>query len=240
MIVDSSALTEQVVDDVIDSAFGSAGQRCSACRVLFVQEDVAGKTLTMLKGAMAELQVGDPMDLATDVGPVIDEEALSMLQRHKSRLEGMGKLIACTPLDDSLRRQGHFFAPCAYEIPGLDVLKQEIFGPVLHVIRYRRSELDDIVRQINDTGYGLTVGVQSRIGRFSQQIAKSVQAGNVYINRSTIGAVVGVQPFGGRGLSGTGPKAGGPRYLHAFATEKVVSEDITASGGNASLVMLEE
>jgi RHH-type proline utilization regulon transcriptional repressor/proline dehydrogenase/delta 1-pyrroline-5-carboxylate dehydrogenase len=239
-IADSSALTEQVIDDVITSAFGSAGQRCSAARVFFIQEDVAEKTLHMLKGAMAQLRVGDPSALSTDVGPVIDEEALSLLQRHRSRLDGAGKLIAQAPLSEEQKHAGHFFAPVAYEIPALDFLKTEVFGPILHVIRFRGKEIDSVIKAVNDTGYGLTFGLHTRIQALADRVTGAVQVGNAYVNRSTIGAVVGVQPFGGHGLSGTGPKAGGPYYLQRFATEKVVSTNTTAAGGNASLVMLEE
>jgi RHH-type proline utilization regulon transcriptional repressor/proline dehydrogenase/delta 1-pyrroline-5-carboxylate dehydrogenase len=238
MIMDSSALPEQVVDDVVLSAFGSTGQRCSACRVLYVQEDVAAKTLEMLKGAMAELRVGDPQFYATDIGPVIDEPALAALIRHRARLEGFGKLIAQTPLPDELKQRGTFFAPIAYEIPGLQYLEREVFGPVLHVIRYRAEDIDAVIADINKTGYGLTLGVHTRIDAFARKIAGAVRCGNVYVNRSMIGAVVGVQPFGGMGLSGTGPKAGGPHYLARFATEKVISTNTAAAGGNASLVMM--
>lgn len=238
MIMDSSALPEQVVDDVLLSAFGSTGQRCSACRVLFIQEEVAPKTLDMLKGAMAELRVGDPQFYASDIGPVIDEPALAALIRHRARLEGFGKVIAQTPLPDELKQRGTFFAPIAYEIPGLQYLEREVFGPVLHVIRYRAEEIDSVIADINKTGYGLTLGVHTRIDKFARKIAGAVRCGNVYVNRSMIGAVVGVQPFGGMGLSGTGPKAGGPHYLARFSTEKVISTNTTAAGGNASLVMM--
>ncbi|MEM6780671.1 MAG: bifunctional proline dehydrogenase/L-glutamate gamma-semialdehyde dehydrogenase PutA, partial [Pseudomonadota bacterium] len=237
-IADSSALTEQVVDDIIHSAFGSAGQRCSAARVLFVQDSASDTVLDMLAGAMQELVIGDPFDVATDIGPVIDEEALGSLRRHRMRLDGFGRKIASAPLDDVLKQKGHFFAPCAYEIDELSSLRKEVFGPVLHVVRYKANELDDIVDQINETGYGLTLGIHSRIEKTITRIQKRAKVGNIYVNRGTTGAVVGVQPFGGRGLSGTGPKAGGPDYLKAFAVEKHISTDITASGGNASLVML--
>ncbi len=240
MIVDSSALSEQVIDDVIQSAFGSAGQRCSACRVLYVQEDVADKTILMLQGAMQELRLGDPAQLSTDIGPLIDEEALAMLQHHKTSLSGMGKKIAETPLDNSLRSQGHFFAPLAYEIERLEFLQGEVFGPILHVIRFKARDIDNVIDTINETGYGLTFGVHSRIQSFIDKLVTCIRVGNVYVNRSMVGAVVGVQPFGGRGLSGTGPKAGGENYLQAFANEKVVSTDTTAAGGNASLVMIED
>jgi RHH-type proline utilization regulon transcriptional repressor/proline dehydrogenase/delta 1-pyrroline-5-carboxylate dehydrogenase len=240
IIADSSALTEQVVDDVILSAFGSAGQRCSACRVLFLQEEIADKTITMLQGAMAELKIGNPQIYSTDIGPLIDEEALATLQRHKTSLEGFGKFVAEAPLSEELKKQGHFFAPIAYEIDSLADLKEEVFGPALHIIRYQASRLDDVVRMINESNFGLTFGVHTRIDALAQKLSKQVMAGNIYVNRSIIGAVVGVQPFGGRGLSGTGPKAGGPYYLHRFANEKAISTNTTAAGGNASLVMLEE
>jgi RHH-type proline utilization regulon transcriptional repressor/proline dehydrogenase/delta 1-pyrroline-5-carboxylate dehydrogenase len=240
MIVDSSALTEQVIDDLVQSAFGSSGQRCSACRVLYIQEDVADKTITMLQGAMKEIRLGDPANLSSDIGPLIDEEAFKKVQQHKTRLSGFGRKIAETPLDKNLSTTGHFFAPIAYEINELRDLSEEIFGPVLHVIRFKSDEIDRVVDDINESGYGLTFGVHSRIESFIKKLTGRVSCGNVYVNRGTIGAVVGVQPFGGRGLSGTGPKAGGPLYLHAFATEKVVSTDTTAAGGNASLVMISE
>lgn len=240
IIADSSSLTEQVVDDVILSAFGSAGQRCSACRVLFVQDNIADKTIRMLRGAMAELRVGNPQFYETDIGPLIDEDALNTLQRHKTALEGFGKFVAEAPLSEDQRVQGHYFAPIAYEIASLSDLKQEVFGPALHIIRYRADQLPSVIKEINESGYGLTFGYHTRIDAAAAKAIQEVQAGNIYINRSIIGAVVGVQPFGGNGLSGTGPKAGGPYYLHRFATEKTVSVNTTAAGGNASLVMLDE
>jgi RHH-type proline utilization regulon transcriptional repressor/proline dehydrogenase/delta 1-pyrroline-5-carboxylate dehydrogenase len=240
MIVDSSALPEQVVDDVLLSAFGSAGQRCSALRVLYLQEDIADKTIHMLKGAMQELRLGNPMDLSSDVGPVIDEEALSNLIRHREALEGFGRFIAEAPLSDDLRESGHFFAPVCFEIGDIIDLKREVFGPILHVIRYSGKDLLAVVDAINATGYGLTLGVHSRIESTIASVTEAANVGNAYVNRSMIGAVVGVQPFGGSGLSGTGPKAGGPHYLPRFATEKTITINTTASGGNASLVMMEE
>ncbi|MCB9990365.1 MAG: bifunctional proline dehydrogenase/L-glutamate gamma-semialdehyde dehydrogenase PutA [Rhodospirillales bacterium] len=240
MIVDSSALPEQVIDDVLISAFGSAGQRCSALRVLYVQEDVADKVIAMLEGAMAERRIGDPMRLSSDIGPVIDDEALSVLKAHREKLDKIGRFIAAVPLDETLSGQGHFFAPVAYEIPSIHELEREVFGPVLHVIRYKADDLNRVIEDINATGYGLTLGVHSRISHVMDRITGDVQVGNAYVNRTMIGAVVGVQPFGGNGLSGTGPKAGGPHYLQRFATEKVVSVDTTRQGGNASLVTLEE
>jgi RHH-type proline utilization regulon transcriptional repressor/proline dehydrogenase/delta 1-pyrroline-5-carboxylate dehydrogenase len=240
MIVDSSALLEQVADDVLLSAFGSAGQRCSALRVLFLQEEIADKFLEILCGAMQMLRVGLPENLSTDIGPVIDQEALSRLRAHEEFLARTGQMIARATLNSELTQRGFFFAPAAYEITDIDQLKDEIFGPILHVIRYKAESREVLVEQINKLGYGLTFGVQSRIGSVQKELAEGIDAGNVYINRSMIGAVVGVQPFGGMGLSGTGPKAGGPHYLRAFAHEKVISVNTTAAGGNASLVSLGE
>ncbi|PZQ48237.1 MAG: bifunctional proline dehydrogenase/L-glutamate gamma-semialdehyde dehydrogenase [Micavibrio aeruginosavorus] len=240
IIVDSSALIEQVVDDVVLSAFGSAGQRCSAARVLFVQQEIADKTIKMLQGAMAELKLGNPQIYSTDIGPLIDEEALATLQQHKSTLEGIGKFIAQAPLSEELRKQGHYFAPIAFEINGLSDLKKEIFGPALHIIRYQAGQLPAVIREINGSGYGLTFGYHTRVDAAAAKAIQEIAAGNVYINRSITGAVVGVQPFGGNGLSGTGPKAGGPYYLHRFAVEKTVSINTTAAGGNTSLVMLDD
>ncbi len=238
MIVDSSALPEQVVDDVLHSAFGSAGQRCSALRVLYVQEDIEERVLDLLRGAMAEIRVGDPAMLSTDVGYVIDEGAKRALDEHMSYISGHGELIAQAPLGHDLSNNGRFFAPIAYKIPNIHVLKEEVFGPVLHVVSYAADEIEQVIEQINATGYGLTFGVHSRIEQVQKRLSSSVDAGNIYINRGMTGAVVGVQPFGGMGLSGSGPKAGGPHYLHAFAVEKVITTDTTASGGNASLVSL--
>jgi RHH-type proline utilization regulon transcriptional repressor/proline dehydrogenase/delta 1-pyrroline-5-carboxylate dehydrogenase len=240
MIVDSSALPEQVVDDVIVSAFGSAGQRCSALRVLYLQDDIADKTIHMLYGAMQEIRIGDPMEISSDLGPVIDDEALAGLIEHRAALDGFGKKIAEVPLEESLKQSGHFFAPVAYEIKDIAELKREVFGPILHIVRYKAGDIDRIIRDVNATGYGLTLGIHTRIAESMDKIACAVNVGNAYINRTMIGAVVGVQPFGGQGLSGTGPKAGGPHYLHRFATEKVITVNTTASGGNASLVTLEE
>lgn len=240
MIVDSSALPEQVVVDVIASAFGSAGQRCSALRVLFVQEDIAPKILSMLKGAMAELVVGDPSLLSTDIGPVIDDRARHALQSHVDKMNAQGQLLYQVPLDPHLIEQGSFFAPCAFEIQHLSQLTEEVFGPILHIIRYPRDGLDDVINQINSTGYGLTLGIHSRIETTIQWICKRVQVGNVYVNRNMVGAVVGVQPFGGEGLSGTGPKAGGPHYLLRLSTEHTVCVNTTASGGNMALMSLGE
>ena len=239
MIADSSALTEQLVDDVIRSAFNSAGQRCSALRVLFIQEDAASRVLEMLAGAMQELRIGDPMQPDTDIGPLIDAQALNALNAHAARMAGIGKLIAETPMPPDLP-QGYYFAPRAFEIDGLAYLTGEVFGPILHVIHYPADQLGKVCDAINGLGYGLTLGVHSRIETRIEQICAAVRVGNVYVNRNMIGAVVGAQPFGGEGLSGTGPKAGGPRYLHRFATERTRSTDTSAAGGNATLLSLGE
>jgi RHH-type transcriptional regulator, proline utilization regulon repressor / proline dehydrogenase / delta 1-pyrroline-5-carboxylate dehydrogenase len=239
MIVDSSALPEQVVRDVIHSAFLSAGQRCSALRILCVQKDIADHVLTMLAGAMAEIQVGDPGLLHTDVGPVIDSGQLEMLGKHATRMDSQARLIARVEMPDNLS-PGHWFAPAAYEIDSIEQLEGEVFGPILHVVRYGSRELDRIIDQINATGYGLTLGVHSRIDRVQDYIASRVTVGNAYVNRNMTGAVVGVQPFGGEGLSGTGPKAGGPHYLPRFCTERTLTVNTAAVGGNASLLALSE
>jgi RHH-type proline utilization regulon transcriptional repressor/proline dehydrogenase/delta 1-pyrroline-5-carboxylate dehydrogenase len=238
LIADSSALPEQLVKDAMSSAFGSAGQRCSAARVLFVQRDIADKVVSMLAGAMDELVVGDPGLLSTDVGPVIDADALKMLQDHAERMNREARLIKeVTPAAGA--EHGTFFAPRAYELKSLSQLTREIFGPVLHVIRFDAAELDAVIDAINATGYGLTCGIHSRIDETVQTIARGVKAGNCYVNRNQIGAVVGVQPFGGEGLSGTGPKAGGPHYLTRFVTERTLTINTTAAGGNASLLTLD-
>lgn len=237
LIADSSSLPEQLVKDAIGSAFTSAGQRCSAARVLFVQEDIADKVTTMLAGAMAELKVGNPGLLSTDVGPVIDEDALKMLVDHAARMDTEATKIAEVPVDaDSAH--GSFFAPRAYALKSLDQLHKEVFGPVLHVIRWKADQLDAVIDAINATGYGLTLGIHSRIDETIDRISARVKVGNCYVNRNQIGAVVGVQPFGGQNLSGTGPKAGGPHYLPRFTTEKTITVNTTAAGGNASLLTL--
>lgn len=240
MVVDSSALPEQVVFDIIQSAFNSAGQRCSAARVLCVQEDIADNVIHMLKGAMAELVVGDPAFLATDVGPVIDKDALQMLLDHRDRMFAEGKLIFEVPMSHHLSSTGNFFAPVAFEIKSLDILKKEVFGPILHVIRYAAKDLDKILQDITNTGYGLTFGIHSRIDATQQYVLNRMPVGNMYVNRNMIGAVVGVQPFGGERLSGTGPKAGGPHYLPRLCVEHTVSINTTAAGGNTTLISLQE
>ncbi len=235
MIVDSSALPEQVVDDALASAFDSAGQRCSALRVLFLQDDVADRILDMLLGAARELAIGDPLDYATDVGPVIDEEARRALEAHKARMRKEGRERLALPLGPE-HAHGTYVAPAIYEIPSIGLLEREVFGPILHVVRYQGGRLAEVCAAINRTGYGLTLSLHSRIKATADFVAARVKVGNFYVNRNQIGAVVGVQPFGGEGLSGTGPKAGGPHYLQGFAVERVRSTDLTASGGNASLL----
>jgi RHH-type proline utilization regulon transcriptional repressor/proline dehydrogenase/delta 1-pyrroline-5-carboxylate dehydrogenase len=238
MLVDSSALAEQVVADVLASAFNSAGQRCSALRVLCLQEEIAPRVLELLAGGMRELIVGDPARLETDVGPVIDADALAMLEEHARRMDREAKLIATTPVPSGLA--GHFFAPRAYEIASLDAVEREVFGPILHVVRFGAAELGAMVDAINAKGYGLTMGVHSRIEETMELVRRRAHAGNLYVNRNMIGATVGVQPFGGEGLSGTGPKAGGPHYLYRFATERTYTVNTAAAGGNASLIASSE
>ncbi|MDO8862859.1 bifunctional proline dehydrogenase/L-glutamate gamma-semialdehyde dehydrogenase PutA [Haliea sp. E1-2-M8] len=216
MLVDSTALPEQVVRDVVTSGFQSAGQRCSALRVLFLQEDIADKVIEMIIGAMRELRVGDPALLATDIGPVIDHKALRGLEDHVRYLDATGRLLHCCTIPGP--GEHSFFAPRLYEISNLSLLEQEVFGPIVHVIRYRAEAFDEVLEQINQTGFGLTFGIHSRIEEACNRAAERVQAGNIYVNRNMIGAIVGVQPFGGRGLSGTGPKAGGPQYLSRLVT----------------------
>ena len=237
MIADSSSLPEQVVKDALSSAFTSAGQRCSAARVLLVQDDIADKVVGMLAGAMAELSVGDPGLPSTDVGPVIDEDARRVLDEHAARMDREARLIARADLGDAAAH-GTFFAPAAWELGSIAQLASEKFGPALHVVRWKADELDAVVDAINATGYGLTLGIHSRIDGTIDRIVSRAKVGNIYVNRNQIGAVVGVQPFGGQGLSGTGPKAGGPHYLPRFATEKTVTVNTTAAGGNASLLTL--
>jgi RHH-type proline utilization regulon transcriptional repressor/proline dehydrogenase/delta 1-pyrroline-5-carboxylate dehydrogenase len=219
MIVDSTALLEQAVESILSSAFDSTGQRCSALRVLYLQEDIADPLIALLAGAMAELRIGDPASLATDVGPAIDAEARARLQTHRAWLQREGRLIYGCELPEATRH-GTFFAPCAYEIDAIRQLTAEHFGPILHVIRYRAAGLERVVEEINATGYGLTFGIHSRIDATVEQVCARIQAGNRYVNRNMIGAVVGVQPFGGEGLSGTGPKAGGPHYLRHFTRQR--------------------
>jgi RHH-type proline utilization regulon transcriptional repressor/proline dehydrogenase/delta 1-pyrroline-5-carboxylate dehydrogenase len=239
MLVDSSALPEQVVLDTVKSAFNSAGQRCSALRVLYLQKDIAERTLRLLKGFMQELRIGDPALLSTDVGPVIDREALETLEAHVTRMEEQGRVLARCHLP-AAAVNGTFLAPTVVELDSIGQLEAEVFGPVLHVVRYAAADLERILEDINATGYGLTLGVHSRIDARAREIFARARAGNVYVNRNMVGAVVGVQPFGGSGLSGTGPKAGGPAYLHRFSTERTLTINTSAVGGNASLLSLSD
>ncbi|MGE6651221.1 bifunctional proline dehydrogenase/L-glutamate gamma-semialdehyde dehydrogenase PutA [Shewanella colwelliana] len=237
MVVDSTSQPEQVVNDVVSSSFTSAGQRCSALRVLFLQEDIADRVIDVMKGAMNELTIGDPSFVKTDVGPVIDATAKANLNAHIDHIKQVGRLINQLELPAG-SENGHFVAPTAVEIDSIKVLEKEHFGPILHVIRYKAADLPKVIDEINSTGFGLTLGIHSRNEGHALEVADKVNVGNVYINRNQIGAVVGVQPFGGQGLSGTGPKAGGPHYLTRFVTEKTRTNNITAIGGNATLLSL--
>jgi RHH-type transcriptional regulator, proline utilization regulon repressor / proline dehydrogenase / delta 1-pyrroline-5-carboxylate dehydrogenase len=235
MIVDSSALPEQIVLDVMQSAFNSAGQRCSALRVLYLQEDIADRVIELLTGHMQELTIGDPIHLSTDIGPVIDNNALLILENHIKRFKQVGKLIYRCKQSEKISK-GYFVRPAIIELENIQQLTKEIFGPVLHIIRYNANNLDHVIDEINACGYGLTLGIHSRIENRAEAIRQRVKIGNVYVNRNMVGAVVGVQPFGGCGLSGTGPKAGGPHYLLRFATEQTYTVNTSAIGGNASLM----
>src|SRR5690606_18171065 len=235
LIVDSSALPEQVARDVMSSAFQSAGQRCSALRVLYVQDDVADAMLEMVRGAFEALVIGNPADLATDVGPVIDAEAKALLDEHVAAMRAAGRKVWQRELGPACAN-GTFVAPTIVEIDSIADLQRENFGPVLHVARFRADQLEQVIDDINATGYGLTLGLHSRIDATRRLVESRARAGNFYVNRNQVGAVVGSQPFGGEGLSGTGPKAGGPNYVVRFATERVTTIDTTAAGGNASLL----
>jgi RHH-type proline utilization regulon transcriptional repressor/proline dehydrogenase/delta 1-pyrroline-5-carboxylate dehydrogenase len=237
MLVDSTALPEQVVGDVITSAFLSAGQRCSALRLLCLHEDIAQETLDMLVGAMAQLVIGDPAKVATDVGPVIDAAAKAALEAHVERLRA--RIVYACPLPPGLER-GHFVAPTLIGLDAIEDLDREIFGPILHVVTWKAEPIEEVARRVMKLGYGLTLGVHSRIWSAAAAVRAVATVGNLYVNRSMIGAVVGVQPFGGEGLSGTGPKAGGPHYLPRFAVERTWTVDTTSAGGNATLLSLED
>ncbi|PTQ09910.1 delta-1-pyrroline-5-carboxylate dehydrogenase [Sphingomonas oleivorans] len=234
MLVDSTALPEQVVADVVTSAFRSAGQRCSALRLLLLQEDIAGRTLEMLAGAMDTLVVGDPADPATDIGPVIDRPAYDRLMAYRESMRANWVKTVEVP------RQGLFVPPTVIRLGAIEELRQEWFGPILHVATWEAGALDETVARVNASGFGLTMGLHSRIARAAETVEALARVGNLYVNRSMIGAIVGSQPFGGEGLSGTGPKAGGPNYLHRFAAERVTSTDTTSAGGNASLLSLDD
>jgi RHH-type proline utilization regulon transcriptional repressor/proline dehydrogenase/delta 1-pyrroline-5-carboxylate dehydrogenase len=237
MLVDSTALPEQVVDDVMTSAFISAGQRCSALRLLFLQEEIADVVLEMISGAMDELVIGDPARLETDVGPVITAAAAAGLNEHLARMRTEARILKACPLDES-HAHGSFVAPHFIELANAAMLTREQFGPILHVVRYRSRDIDQVLASIRASGYGLTLGVQTRLESFWRQVYDGTTIGNTYINRNMVGAVVGVQPFGGAGLSGTGPKAGGPHYLLRFANERTLTVNTTATGGNAALLNL--
>jgi RHH-type transcriptional regulator, proline utilization regulon repressor / proline dehydrogenase / delta 1-pyrroline-5-carboxylate dehydrogenase len=237
MIVDSTALPEQVVDDVVSSAFMSAGQRCSALRLLFLQDDIADQVLEMISGAMDELIIGDPADFKTDLGPVITPIAAEGLARHVERMRKEARIVKVCDLGEAQTR-GSFFAPHLIELKSAAQLTREEFGPILHVVRYRAAEAGAVLQSIRASNYGLTLGVQTRLESFWRQVFEHTSIGNTYVNRNMIGAVVGVQPFGGTGLSGTGPKAGGPHYLARFANERTLTVNTTATGGNAALLNL--
>jgi RHH-type proline utilization regulon transcriptional repressor/proline dehydrogenase/delta 1-pyrroline-5-carboxylate dehydrogenase len=237
MLVDSTALPEQVVDDVITSAFMSAGQRCSALRLLFLQEDIADAVLEMIAGAMDELVIGDPAEFKTDVGPVITAAAREGLDRHVERMRREARILKASRLGES-HAHGSFVAPHLIELANAAQLTREEFGPLLHAVRYRASDVGAVLAAIRATNYGLTLGVQTRLESFWRQVFDATSIGNTYINRNMIGAVVGVQPFGGTGLSGTGPKAGGPHYVTRFASERTLTVNTTATGGNTALLNL--
>jgi RHH-type proline utilization regulon transcriptional repressor/proline dehydrogenase/delta 1-pyrroline-5-carboxylate dehydrogenase len=246
MIVDATALPEQVADDVVTSAFRSAGQRCSALRLLCVQEDVADKVIAMVVGAARELTIGDPRDPSVHLGPVIDQDAKERLDAHVARMQREAVRCWYAGPNPSPRGEGFgesrslFVAPHVFELDRAEALGEEVFGPILHVVRYRAGELDALLQALEASGYGLTLGIHSRIDATVERVVDRLPVGNVYVNRNMIGAVVGVQPFGGHGLSGTGPKAGGPHYLLRFATEQTVTINTAAAGGNAALIAMEE
>ncbi len=235
MIADNSALVQQVVIDAVDSAFNSAGQRCSALRVLFIQEETSDQVIELLIGAMQELVIGNPQQFDTDIGPVINQQALDSLHLHLQRMQQHARILYQCKLNDA-HQHGYFFAPCLIELDSFSQLTEEIFGPVLHLVRYQADQLEHIIEQINAGRYGLTLGVHSRLDNTINTVRQLARVGNLYVNRNMIGAVVGTQPFGGMGLSGTGPKAGGPNYLKRFAVEQTVSINTTAIGVNPSLL----
>jgi RHH-type transcriptional regulator, proline utilization regulon repressor / proline dehydrogenase / delta 1-pyrroline-5-carboxylate dehydrogenase len=235
LFVDTTALKEQVVDDVIISAFNSAGQRCSSARLLFLPRETADEILETLIGAMDALEIGDPADPRVDIGPIIDAEAKANLEKHMERMKREARVLKQINVS---HLGGNFFGPAVIELSGLDQIDREVFGPILHVVRYDPSDVAKVGAQLAAKGYGLTLGVHSRLESFAKAVMEAVPAGNVYVNRTIVGAVVGVQPFGGSGLSGTGPKAGGPNYLPRFAEERAVSVNIAAQGGDPHLLNL--
>ncbi|MEN9856164.1 MAG: bifunctional proline dehydrogenase/L-glutamate gamma-semialdehyde dehydrogenase PutA, partial [Pseudomonadota bacterium] len=230
----TTALKEQVIDDVMQSAFGSAGQRCSALRLLYLPAESAPALIEGLIGALETWVLGDPLAFDSDCGPVIDQDALAALRTHEARLGAQAKILARAALPDDVKG-GHYFAPLIAQVPRPDFLEQEVFGPILHIYVYQAGELPRVCEKLAARGYGLTLGIHSRIARFADEIVRAVPAGNIYINRSMIGAVVGVQPFGGIGLSGTGPKAGGPHALTRYGNERARSNNIMAQGGDPAL-----
>ena len=235
MIADATALPEQVADDVVASSFRSAGQRCSALRLLCVQDDIADRMIEIVAGAARELKLGDPRDPATHIGPVIDAEAKSRLDDWISRMDAAGR-VRVRGDDHQLPAGRHIRCADMIELERVSDLKQEVFGPVLHIVRYRAEDLDLVIADIAASGYGLTLGIHTRIDTTVARVIQRLPVGNIYVNRNMIGAVVGTQPFGGVGLSGTGPKAGGPNYVRRFASEQTVSFNTAAAGGNATLL----
>jgi RHH-type proline utilization regulon transcriptional repressor/proline dehydrogenase/delta 1-pyrroline-5-carboxylate dehydrogenase len=235
LFVDTTALKEQVVDDVIASAFNSAGQRCSSLRILFLPRDTADEVLEALLGAMDTLIIGDPANPATDIGPIIDADAKAVLEAHLARMAREARVLKQI---DVAHLGGNFFGPAVIELSGLDQIDKEVFGPILHVLRYDPADIAKVGGQLAAKGYGLTLGVHSRLESFAEAVMAAVPTGNVYVNRTIVGAVVGVQPFGGAGLSGTGPKAGGPNYLPRFGEERAISVNIAAQGGDPHLLNL--
>ena len=240
MIVDSSALIYQVTEDVITSAFKSAGQRCSALRVLYLQEEIAEKQIEMICGRATELNIGDPQFFKTDIGPVIDKKAQTMLYKHVKKMNRSAKLLFACKLNSNINnKNSSFFPPHIYQIDSLKQLTHEVFGPILHIIIYKKSELNKVIEEINNSGYGLTLSIHSRINKTIEQITDQVEVGNIYVNRNQIGAIVEMQPFGGQKLSGTGPKAGGPNYLPRFTVEQTITTDNSATTGSTELMLLE-
>ena len=234
MFVDSSSLKEQVIDDILKSSFYSSGQRCSALRVVYVQEEIFEEYWQYLSEAIQELELGNPLKPETDLGPIINKTSLNKLTSHKEKLIKSGKEFI--ELKNTIPNKGYFFNPIAFKVNSIKDIDGEKFGPILHFIKYKAEELESILEEVNGTGYGLTMGMHSRISGKARQVFENANIGNFYLNRDIVGAVVGVQPFGGQGLSGTGPKAGGPNYLHSFVNEKTFTDNVMATGGNIDLL----